>query len=428
MKRNLNPQAHRFRPFARLKGLLAHLFTGSGSGEIGSAFSSWPFLPGSGYDYKTEAGMLWDNSIVLAGIGWIAATLPESELGVGTIGGKDVDEKHPAARLISTPNCDYNGANLWAGTVLSLLTDGNAYWRKVRDRTGQVKELWYVPHYRIEPVWPTDGSEFISGYRMSVDSSQRVLPKRDVLHFRHHILDPLNERKGLSPLKAALREICTDNESATYTAALLRNSGVPGALISPEPRPGDSQDLVFEKQQREDLAALWRAKFTGDHRGEPLVVPVPMKVQQFSFNPQQMLVDKVTDRPEERICALLNIPPVVLNLGTGLKNTNNRASYSEARRAAYESNIVPTQERIARELTHQLLVEFDPGRDLTFRWDRSAVEILRESEDAKFVRAGQAFRDGYVTINEARGLVGLQPLEGGDRLYGPNGQAGSISE
>jgi HK97 family phage portal protein len=407
-------------PFFK-KGALGRLFSGfggAGDSAIGY-FGVWPFLPGSSFDYRSEAGLLWDNSIVLAGIGWIATTLPEATLGVGRRSIPAGDPEHPAARLIRSPNLDYDGTSLWAGTVLSLVTDGNAYWRKVRSRSGKVTELWYVPHFRIEPVWPRDGSEFISGYAMRVDGQNVHLPKDDIVHLRHHVIDPANERKGMSPIKAALREICTDNESATYTAALLRNSGVPGALLSPEAGP-DGRDLMFGPQQQDDLAALWKAKFTGDHRGEPMVAPVPMKVQPFSFNPQQMLVDRVADRSEERICALLNLPPVVLNLGTGLRNANTRASYVEARKAAYEGNIVPTQDRLARQLDLQLLPEFEP-RDsgLGFQWDRSAVEVLQESEDARFTRAGQAYRDGILTANEARELLGMASVAGGDSLIAP---------
>lgn len=374
-------------------------------------FGTW----GAGFDYRSEAGPLWENSIVLAGINWIASTLPEAILGVGAIGGADVDPAHPAARLIALPNGDYDGSQLWAGAVLSLVTDGNAYWRKVRSAVGRVAELWYVPHTRIEPVWPSDGSTFLSGYRMRVDGGDVLLPKNDVIHLRHHVLDPTNERKGLSPLKAALREICTDNESAVYTAALLRNAGVPGALISPDGggSGADGREIVFEKRQRDDLIALWKTKFTGERRGEPFVAPIPMKVQPFSFNPQQMLIDRVTERPEERICALLNIPPVVLNLGTGLRNATAKASFADSRRAAYEGNIVPTQNRLARQLTLQLLPDFG-GDGLEFRWDRSHVDIFQESEDARFARAGQALAQGLVSRDEARAMIGLGPsAEGG---------------
>lgn len=391
---------------------MTKLFPGYGGDGIGAEgmFGLWPFLPGSSYDYQTEAGALWENAIVMAGINWMATTLPEAVLGVGDIGKATLDPNHPAARLIANPNPSYDGTHLWAGAVLSLVVDGNAYWRKVRSASGRVAELWYVPHYRVEPIWPQDGSAFLSGYKMRIDGQDVILAPEEMIHLRHHVLDPMNERKGISPLKAALRDICTDNESASYTASLLRNAGVPGALICPEGASGPERELVFERRQREELASLWRSKFTGDRRGEPFVAPVPMKVMPFSFNPQQMLIDKVTERPEERICALLNIPPVVLNLGTGLRNATAKASFEDSRRAAYEGNIVPTQNRLARQLTQQLLPDFD-GEGLEFKWDRSAIEILKESEDARFLRAGQAFQNGLMTRNEARLVIGLPPTK-----------------
>lgn len=382
-------------------------YGGDGLGGLG-LFGLWPFLPGASYDYQTEAGALWENAIVMAGINWMATTLPEAVLGVGPAGGREIDPHHPAARLILQPNGDYDGTHLWAGAVLSLVVDGNAYWRKVRSGSGHVAELWYVPHYRVEPIWPNDGSAFLTGYKMRIDGKDLILPKDDMIHLRHHVLDPMNERKGISPLKAALRDICTDNESASYTASLLRNAGVPGALICPEGASGSDRELVFERRQREELASLWRSKFTGDRRGEPFVAPVPMKVMPFSFNPQQMLIDRVTERPEERICALLNIPPVVLNLGTGLRNATAKASFEDSRRAAYEGNIVPTQNRLARQLTQQLLPDFG-GDGLEFKWDRSAIEILKESEDSRYLRAGQAYQNGLMTRDEARQVIGLGP-------------------
>jgi len=406
---------NRFSPFitAWRKGLSRLFPSNGGSGLSGyggyGGFGLWPFLPGASYDYRTEAGALWENSIVLAGINWISTTLPEAKLGIAEPGGHAFDFAHPAVRLVQRPNPDAAGNDLWPGTILSLVVDGNAYWRKVRSRSGKVMELWNVPYYRIEPVWPDDGSKFIAGYRMRVNGKDIIFPKNDIVHFRNPVPDPMNERKGIAPLKAALREICIDNESATFTAALLRNSGIPGALLSPEGTSNEGRELIFEQRQREDLVALWKSKFTGDHRGEPFVSPIPMKVQPFSFNPQQMLVDRVTDRPEERICALLNLPPVVLGLGTGLRNSNNRASYGESRRAAYESNIIPTQDHLARQLSAQLLPDFEADEsNLAFGWDRSGIEILRESEDSRFARATQAFAAGIMTREEARELLGIR--------------------
>lgn len=391
-----------------LRRLFKGLFSGgnpSGSDALG-LYGIWPFLPGSSFDYRTEAGSLWENSIVRAAINWIATVLPEAPLGLRPEGGGWSDD-FSAVNLVNFPNPFMDRHQIWGPTVFDLVVSGNAYWRKVRSGVGKPVELWPIPFYQIEPVWKSDGSEFISGYRFKQDGQNRIIPVSDVIHFRHAVSDPANPRKGLSPLTAALREICTDNEAATYTAALLRNSGVPGALISPDPAGSGNTELVFERRQREDLVALWKSKFTGDHRGEPLVVPVPMRVQPFSFDPEKMVIDRISDRAEERICALLGIPPVVLGLGTGLRNASAKASFEDSRRAAYEGCILPWQSRLAATLDRQLLPDFAESAGYTFQWNTTRVSAFQESNSELASRAIQGFQAGILTRDEARTWLNL---------------------
>ena len=251
---------------------------------------------------------------------------------------------------------------------------------------------------------------------MTVDGKQYPFPVDDIIHLRHHIPNPQNPRLGLSPLRAALREVCTDNEAAEYTAALMRNCGVPGTVMSPKGSDADGRPYVFEKKQREDLLSTWKQKFTGSSRGEPLISPVPMEVSQFAFNPEQMLIDRAALRPEARICSLVGIQPVVIGLSVGLETSTAKASYEDARKAAYESCIVPMQERIARQLDRQLMPDFEAPGAMFFGWDRTGISILSPEEQDLYERAGQALRDGFITPNEARALVGLDPVAGADQL------------
>src|SRR3546814_14292914 len=80
-----------------------------------------------------------------------------------------------------------------------MALDGNAYWMIVRNGLGRPAELWYIPHWLIEPKWPANGSVFISHYVYSPGggaASMEIDPAA-VIHFRHG-LHPHNPRKGLS--------------------------------------------------------------------------------------------------------------------------------------------------------------------------------------------------------------------------------------
>ena len=68
----------------------------------------------------------------------------------------------------------------------------------------------------------------------------------------------------------------------------------------------------------EDMKAKIQASFTGDRRGEPLVLGRGVQVQQFGFSPGEMDLKELRRLPEERISGGLGIPAIVAGLGAGL--------------------------------------------------------------------------------------------------------------
>jgi phage portal protein BeeE len=243
-----------------------------------------------------------------------------------------------------------------------------------------------------------------------VDGKDYFLPLQDVIHFRAGIPHPQNPRKGLSPLAAVLREVCADNEAATFSAALLRNMGIPGVIISPS-----KEEVHFSPEQHEKLLALWSSKFKGDRRGEPLVAPIPLQITSPGFSPEQLVLDSVRRIPEERITAALGISSIVVGLGAGL-DRSTYSNYKEAREAAYESNIIPTQRMLANQLTRYLLPEFGMNSGERLYFDVSEVKGLREDQDALHRRVVQGYQGGVITRAEARSALGW-PVGEGDAVY-----------
>ena len=114
---------------------------------------SWE--PGTQIDYAGLVGELWANSAVQACLNWLIRAWPESYPCVKTMEGKKkvVVPEHPLAALLETPSQNaYDDTVLWAGTILSFWTDGNAYWGINRDTaTGEPVELVYLPHSLVTP-------------------------------------------------------------------------------------------------------------------------------------------------------------------------------------------------------------------------------------------------------------------------------------
>jgi HK97 family phage portal protein len=351
------------------------------------------------------------SSAVAACVNWFCRTFPEAPLQVvqtNRDGEREVVEGHPLPALLEMPNPFYSGVLLWDATLSDWMIDGNAYWVKVRNRQGALLQLWWTPSSLIEPRWnKDDATEFIGYYEYQADPSRDKkikLDPSDVVHFRYGI-DPANMRKGKSPLASVLREIFTDEEAARYSAALLKNMGVPGVLISP-----DSDGLTggITQADAEIIKEQFRRKTTGDKRGEPVVMSAGVKVSTLSFNPTEMNLKDLRRVPEERVTAVLGIPAIVAGLGAGL----DRSTYSnmaEAREAAYESFIIPHQRRFAADIKSQLLADFG-GEGQAVQFDTSGVRVLQEDENARAARWVSLLNGGVVMLSEARNAIGL-PVE-----------------
>lgn len=338
------------------------------------------------FDYAREVGDMLDASVVMAPIMWLQRALPEATLAMRDRqkGGKmEPVEEHPLLELIRNPNSFYGDIALWAATILSYATDGNAYWIKVRNTAGVPVELWYVPHWMMEPKAGLDGSEFLSHYEYKPGTGFGTiyLDPDDVIHFRHG-LNPRDLRRGLSPLQGVIREIFADIESSNFVASLLRNMGVPGVVISPKggamPTPGDVEATKTWFQQT----------FTGDGRGGTLVMGAPTDVQQYGFNPQQMELSGARDVAEERVCAALGIPAAVVGFGAGLQSTKVGATMEEMRKLAWHNGVLPLGRALIDELQRSLLPDFQRGekRRLELFWDIDEVLALSEDENKRTER------------------------------------------
>lgn len=355
----------------------------------------WRFMPRTRFDYAREIGDGMSSSLIMAPILWMARTFPEAPIQV--LDGEDVEvERHPMVQLLRRPNKFYSGITLWMATLISWVLDGNAYWIKVRNQMGGVIELWYVPHWLMKPIG--NETEFVSYYRYEVDGQMMRLDPSDVVHLRYG-LDPRNPRKGLSPLGTLFREIFTDEEASNFSASLLRNVGVPGLIVSPEGDAPSEDDVEATKDYIKE-------QFGGDRRGEPLVFGGPTKVQQFGFSPEQMDVKTLRRIPEERVTAAIGLPAIVVGFGAGLERSTF-ANYAEAREAAYEQCIIPTQRHMAEEIRHQLLPDFeDQLGDLEVAFDLSKVRVLQEDRNKEAARVGTLYTRGVITRGEARKAIG----------------------
>lgn len=374
--------------------------------------------PGTAVDYVQAAGDLWRNSVVGICANWWMLSVPEAVAVVRRDDGNgeytDLDD-HPASLLLRSPAPPlWTRQRMFGAVILSLLTDGNAYIVKVRNNRGVPAQLQWVPHFQMEPRWPSDAGGTtvpISHYEQYVDGTWYRREVEDVIHIRFGV-DPDNVRKGLSPLKQQLRQVYADNEYSSVIASLMANSLMTPFVVSPKDSlSGAALDETASQQLRRAIMA----RTTGDKRGEPLVIGSPMELTRLGISPDEMAVETLTNQWTSRICAAMMIDPMVVGLPSD-SNTHydNRI---QAERGAWYNGILPVLSLIAGDLTQQLLMpEYHPSPDLSIVFDTSQVRALQNDVDAQYKRLVLAAGGPILTPNEARGMLDVDPIDGGDDL------------
>jgi HK97 family phage portal protein len=359
-------------------------------------------------DYAKQLDDPTGSSLIMAVLLWIVRRWPEAPIYLEDAKG-DAIYDHPMLAKLDRPNPNYSGTVLQFGAIMSLVWDGNGYIVKVRNKRDlSIKELWYVPHFQMEPMVNQGSPSFIDYYQYSPGGITPIkLDPSDVVHLRYGI-DPFNPRKGFSPLKSIARDAATDEEADNFAASLLHNMGVPGLLFSPDIAAGGAVASIDVAEAKKYI----EAHFSGDNRGKPMVNGGPTKVQQFGFDPKAMDLSALRGIPEERVSAVTGIPAAVVGFGSGLAQTKVGATMKELREMAYEDGIIPIQRLVGADLETQLLDDFEPNPE-AFKvcFDLSVVRVLQDDQDALYRRTIDAWNGGLISREEGKQALGFDTTD-----------------
>lgn len=366
--------------------------------------------PGAGEDHRSE------NSAVFACLMAIASAYPEPPLRVfkRTADGKSEKmENSPLQDLLDspTPNGELSQEEINFWTAWALHIDGNAYWLKVRSgdaETGNVIQLWPISPTLMGPETDPKSDDWISFYKYRIRPNQTIgVPVGNVIHFRLG-LDDQDMRKGLAPIKHLVRQIGTDDEADRFVSTLLKNYAVPGLVIIPQ-----NGMTINDEDEAQRLAERTRRKYGSDNRGNVAVMSKEVKVEQFGFSPKDLDMSILHRIPEERISAVMGVPAIVAGLGAGLDRATY-ANFKEAREMFTEQKLVPLWRTNSRKLNTSLKPDFTSDSNIYLDYDLTDVRTLQEDEDSKYKRLQIAVGKPFMSVNEARTDISLDPVDGQD--------------
>ena len=395
--------------------------------SLPTAGTSWASIPRADTNYTQAVGNGRESSVVTAPLAWIIRNWTESSLVIRSIDDEDGMTTplptHQLALKLRQPNAEYSGTTLQKATIADYKIDGNAYWLCALDRSGRIAEIWWAPTSTMTPEAVKYQDEAANAQTRQTDyylyqpgngQTYRIAPLGHivpgtepglaVLHFRDGI-DPNNPLLGASALKSVLREVYTDDEASIYTASLLRNMGVPGIIVSPVESAGALPPPAPE-DVKETKRAFHQAT-TGAHRGEPIIMTGPTKLETFGYDPSQMNLATLRRIPEERVCGALGVQPSACGLGAVLEQAKF-ANMQQAREASWEEGILPTQRDIAETIAMKLLPLYESQPEsFEVAFDVTMVRALSEDMDRIADRAGRLMNSGVITLGEAREMLGM---------------------
>lgn len=336
---------------------------------------------------------------------------------------------HPIETLLSEPNPHFTMDEIDAWRRWMLLLDGNAYVLKVRagggtayvgpdgkvNTTGQVIQLWPVSPSMMGPVRERGSTEFIDYYAIKSPSGKPLqVPVENVIHFRMGI-DDKNPLLGVGPVKQVAREVETDAVAEQFVNAIIKNVGVPGLVFSPTE---NGLGLGMTKTEAEEIKRSVWARTTGDRRGEPIVLPMGVRVDQFGFAPDVMNLNGVWDHVETRISAVIGVPAIVAGLNAGLMRSTF-SNFREAREMFTEQRLVPAWRADGSRWTLGLRADFRLRGDEFLAYDMSAVSALQEDQSKFREYALTAWEKNVLTLGELYRVLNLGdvPLDVADLRF-----------
>ena len=357
------------------------------------------------------------NEVVYACVREIASTAADVALRVQDARGRP-QPLHPLQRLIERPNPEQSGFELIEALLTDLLVYGNAFLLKQRGSGldapdgapgGGIEALWKLRPDRVRIV--AGERRLVDGYVHRVGDRETRLAAGRVVHLR--LPDPANDLWGLSPVRAAARQIDTDSEASRFVEAFFRNAAVPFGIIKLK------RALRGGAPEASRIGRRWSERFRGLFgRFQVGVLDADAEFQRIGLTQDEMAFPELRAQTEARICAAFRVPPVLVGVKVGL-DRSTFSNMAEARRFFWENTMLSLYRRLEEKFNAELTPDYGPRPEgLRLVFDFSQVAALRDSRESLERSALAGLRAGALTVNDARRRLGLEPIDGGDRLVG----------
>lgn len=306
------------------------------------------------------------------------------------------------ARVFRTPNQYQTRSDFFLYLVRSLLSDGNAYARVVRNGRFEVAAL-----YPINPraCWPSIDQQTGEVYYQVSDSQEAALsgsqgdiwvPARDMLHVR--LFTPTHPLVGETPLVAAALSTQAGLAIESQMSAFFGNMARPSGIIR---HPGRlDPDAILRIKTR------FKEASNGPRAGDPIVFTEGMEWSNLTMSAVDADLIASAKLTQTQIAQVYRVPPFML----GDLEQAKFASVEALTRWFVNSGLGFYLDHISDSLTR--IFGLPLNEEIEFDYEAA----LFRSDFKEFMSGLEmATRSGVMSPNEARAMRRLPPVADGDQ-------------
>ena len=292
--------------------------------------------------------------------------------------------------------------DFWQTITAHVVHRGNGYAYLHRDpSTRQVLELWLIPPEYVKP-------KRVNGritYLVKLDDNRAAeIPYFDMLHIKGLGYDGL---VGYSVIEYMATDGGLAQAMRDYSAEFFANGAAPNLIISP--------GQVLGKTEYELLRSSWNETYRGQgRRHKTAISPAPLNVQQISVNARDAQLIEARQFSIRDIANWYGVPPHKLG-------DTSRTAYNslESENMSFLTDCLNTWlVKIEDELFLKLLTE-EEKRSGQYFFEFKRDSWLAVQTATRYSVLSQAVGAPWMTVNEARRIENMNPVEGGDRLLSP---------
>ncbi len=342
-----------------------------------------------GGKFLTEGLRSWAYIAITA----IADEISTTDLNLFKKQGKDwvIIDENQALDLIEKPNNFQTKEEfLWLTSVF-LLAEGEAPW--YLDSPKNPTQMVLINPYNLSVIY--DSTSLIGGYnyRQSNGTLKKIDKEQIVFLKLPNFQTPF---RGMGIMKYIAQTLDIDNFIEEYLKLFFYNDTTPGAVLQ--------TDMELNKTIIQRLKTQFQVRHQGVKNSHKLaVLEKGLKYQKISSNINELQLKELNDLTRDKVLAAFKVPKSVLGIVEDVNRASaESSSYSFAKRA-----VVPKLKLIEGQLNQFLIPKFSEGQSLWFEFENPVPEDMA----AKATYWVQAINAGWMTANEVRGELGLDPLE-----------------